>query len=366
MSLNPMDTGVNPEISFSCRRIYQFRFTFGRRYVFRSVVSLVIGARDGDSTLLSPEVSPYMNGKRVLVTGGAGFIGSNLANHLAEGNDVIALDDLYLGTPENLSDDVTFVEGSVLDDDLPADVDVLFHLAAMSSLKMHEENPQQGVRVNVEGFVNTVEQVRKQGCDTVVYATTSSIYGNRTEPSPEDMHVDAHTGYEASKLARERYAEYYANSYGMNMAGMRFFSVYQGMRGAEEHKGEFANIIAQFADDLANGEAPVIYGDGSHTRDFTHVDDIVRGIELAADHELTGIYNLGTGKSYTANEVVEMLNDALGTDIDPEHIENPIPEHQFVHDTMADPSKMKQATGWEPEISFEEGVRRVCAPYAEN
>lgn len=304
-----------------------------------------------------------MQGKRVLVTGGAGFIGSNLANHLAAKNDVIALDDGYLGTPENLDSEVEFVEASVVEDDLPTDVDVLFHLAALSSQKMHEENPQRGARVNVEGFVNTVEQARRDGCDTVVYASTSSIYGDRTEPSPEELPIEAGSGYEASKLARERYAEYFGNRYDMTTAGMRFFSVYQGYGGSEAHKGEFANIIAQFADDLANGRSPVIYGDGSHTRDFTHVSDIVRGLELAADNRLQGIYNLGTGESYTANTVVSMLAAELGTDIEPEHVENPIDEALFVHDTMADPQKMKEETGWEPEIDFEEGIRRVCAQY---
>ncbi|MFB6164398.1 MAG: NAD-dependent epimerase/dehydratase family protein, partial [Haloarculaceae archaeon] len=192
-----------------------------------------------------------MNGQRALVTGGAGFIGSNLANHLAAENDVIALDDGYLGTPENLDDAVEFVDASVLEDELPTDVDIVFHLAALSSLRMHEDDPQRGARVNVEGFVNTVEQAREDGCDTVVYASTSSIYGSRTEPSPEDMPVAVNTGYEASKLARERYGEYFANYHDMAMAGMRFFSVYQGYGGAEEHKGEYANVIAQFADDIA-------------------------------------------------------------------------------------------------------------------
>jgi len=111
-----------------------------------------------------------MNGQRILVTGGAGFIGSNLANHLAADNDVVALDDQYLGTPENLDDAVEFVDASVTDDDLPTDVDVVFHLAALSSYAMHEENPTKGARVNVEGFVNTVHQARRDGCDTVVYA----------------------------------------------------------------------------------------------------------------------------------------------------------------------------------------------------
>ncbi|MBX0325416.1 NAD-dependent epimerase/dehydratase family protein [Halomicroarcula sp. F13] len=304
-----------------------------------------------------------MDGQRVLVTGGGGFIGSNLANTLAVDNDVIVVDDGYLGTPENVDDAVEYVERSVVEDDLPTDVDVVFHLAALSSYAMHEDNPTHGARVNVEGFVNTVEQARDDGCDTIVYASTSSIYGSQTEPSPEDMDVTVNTGYEASKMARETYAEYFHNHYDISLAGMRFFSVYQGYGGAEEHKGEYANVIAQFADDMATGEAPVLYGDGTQTRDFTHVEDIVRGLEQAADHELHGIYNLGTGEAYDFLTVVDMLNDELGTDIDPEFVENPIPDDVYVHDTCGDYGKMHATTGWEPQISFEEGIQRVCEPY---
>jgi UDP-glucose 4-epimerase len=304
-----------------------------------------------------------MQDQRVLVTGGAGFIGSNLANRLAEGNDVVVVDDCYLGTPENLDDGVAFHDRSVLDDDLPTDVDVVFHLAALSSYAMHEEEPRRGARVNVEGFVNVVDQARAEGCDTVVYASTSSIYGSRTEPSPEDMDVAVNTGYEASKLARERYAEYFSNHYGMSLSGLRFFSVYQGYGGAEEHKGEYANVIAQFADDIVNGESPVLYGDGTQTRDFTHVSDIVSGIELAAEHRLDGVYNVGTGERYSFNEVVDLLNAELGTSVEPEYVENPIPESVYVHDTCADYSKLNAATGWEPEIDFEEGIELVCSPY---
>jgi UDP-glucose 4-epimerase len=305
-----------------------------------------------------------MEDKRVLVTGGAGFIGSNLATHLATDNDVIALDDCYLGTPDNLTDDVEFVEASVLDDDLPTDVDVVFHIAALSSYAMHEDDPARGARVNVEGFVNTVDQARADGCETVVYASTSSIYGDRTDPSPEDMAVSVNTGYEASKLARERYAEYFHNHYGLSMAGMRFFSVYQGMaEGAEGHKGEYANLIAQFADDIASGRNPEIWGDGTQTRDFTHVDDVVRGLELAADHELNGIYNLGTGEQYSLNYLVDALNEELGTDVEPVYEDNPIPDDVYVHDTCADSTKMRETTGWEPRIDFHEGLRRVCAQY---
>ncbi|PSP68047.1 nucleoside-diphosphate sugar epimerase [Halobacteriales archaeon QS_1_69_70] len=304
-----------------------------------------------------------MQGNRILVTGGAGFIGSNLANALAADNDVVVVDDEHLGTPANLDEAVEYRRASVLDEDLPTDVDVVYHLAALSSYAMHEADPTTGARVNVEGFVNAVEQARQDGCETVVYASTSSIYGSRTEPSPEDMPVAVDTGYEASKLARERYGEYFSNHHGMSMAGLRFFSVYQGYGGAEAHKGEYANVIAQFADDVANGRNPELYGDGEQTRDFTHVDDIVRGLLLAADHELDGIYNLGTGDSYSFNTVVELINEELGTAVEPAYVENPIPESVYVHDTCADPSKMRAKTGWEPEIGFREGIRRVCAQY---
>ena len=304
-----------------------------------------------------------MDGKRLLVTGGAGFIGANLANHLAPDNEVLALDDCYLGTPENLDDDVEFVERSVLEDDLPTDVDVVFHLAALSSYAMHEEDPQRGARVNVEGFVNVVDQARQDGCETVVYATTSSIYGSRTEPSPESMAVEANTAYEASKLARERYGEYFHNHYGMTLAGLRYFSVYQGYEGAEGHKGKYANVIAQFADDIAHGRSPKLYGDGTQSRDFTHVSDVVRATELAAEYELDRVYNVGTGKQYTFNTVVELLNEELGTDVEPEYMENPISADVYVHDTLADASKFREATRWEPEVSFEAGIRRVCELY---
>jgi UDP-glucose 4-epimerase len=304
-----------------------------------------------------------MQGNRILVTGGAGFIGSNLANALAADNEVVVVDDEHLGTPANLDEAVEYRRASVLDEDLPTDVDVLYHLAALSSYAMHEADPTTGARVNVEGFVNAVEQARQDGCETVVYASTSSIYGSRTEPSPEDMPVAVDTGYEASKLARERYGEYFSNHHGMSMAGLRFFSVYQGYGGAEAHKGEYANVIAQFADDVANGRNPELYGDGEQTRDFTHVDDVVRGLRLAAEHELDGIYNLGTGESYSFNTVVELINEELGTAVEPAYVENPIPESVYVHDTCADPSKMRAATGWEPEIGFREGIRRVCAQY---
>jgi len=273
------------------------------------------------------------------------------------------LDNEYLGTPDNLQENVSYSEKGVLEDDLPTDVDVVFHLAALSSYAMHEKNPQRGARVNVEGFVNVVEQARKDGCNTVVYASTSSIYGSQTKPTPEDVDVTVNTGYEASKMAREQYAEYFSNHYNMSLAGLRYFSVYQGYGGTEEHKDEYANVISQFADDIANGISPKLYGTGEQTRDFTHISDIVKGTELAADHELDGVYNLGTGERHSFNTLVELLNEELDKNVEPAYVENPIPDSIYVHDTCSDSSKIQKETGWQAKISIDEGIKRVCKKY---
>lgn len=166
-------------------------------------------------------------------------------NHLAEDNDVVTADDLYLGTPENLDGAVEFYNTTAFDDDLPTgSIDVVLHLAVLSSYKIYEGNLTKGTRVNIEDPVDTVEQARKDGCGTVVYATTSPIYGSRTGSSPEDVPVEPRTGYEASKLGRERYAEHFHHHYDIQLTGVRFFSAYQGSGDTEEHKGEPASMVA--------------------------------------------------------------------------------------------------------------------------
>ncbi|AUX10375.1 UDP-glucose 4-epimerase [Halalkaliarchaeum desulfuricum] len=310
-----------------------------------------------------------MEDARVLVTGGAGFIGSVLANRLAPRNDVLAVDDLSVGTTDNLADDVEFMEASVLDSDLTGavrdrlgGVDALFVFAALSSRDMHDAEPERGARVNVEGFVNTVETAIDLGCETVVYASSSSVYGTRERPSPESLSVRPQTRYEASKLARERYASAYADD-DCSVAGLRYFSVYQGFGGNEAHKGGYANTVSQFADAIARGESPVVFGDGSQTRDFVHVEDAVRATEQVADERLSGIYNVGTGEAYSFDEMIERLNEVLGTAVDPEYVD--VPYDEYVYHTRADPSKLEAATGWQPRIDFETGIERVCAPYLE-
>jgi len=303
-----------------------------------------------------------MHDQRVLVTGGAGFIGSNLANRLAADNDVIAVDDTYLGTPENLDDNVEFVEADVIDDDFPPMSTFCSTSPRSPRGTCTRTTLSAGCRVNVEGFVNAVERARQEGCETVVYASTSSIYGNRTEPSPVDMDVEARTAYEASKLARERYAEYYGNYHDMAMAGLRFFSVYQGF-GATRNTKASTRTRLRSSRTRSRTARPELFGDGSQTRDFTHVSDVARACELAADHELTGVYNVGTEEAYSFNEMVAMINDALGTDIDPVYIECPSTATSTTPWRTTRRSTRRPAGN--PEIGFEEGVELVCELYSE-
>lgn len=303
-----------------------------------------------------------MNDNRVLVTGGAGFIGSTLANRLAADNDVIAIDDLSLGTSENLDSEVEFHSRSVLDTDWPTDVDAVFHLAALSSRAMLEDRPREGTRVNVEGTVNVIERTRDTA-DRIVVAGTSSMYDDEL-PSTEREPVEAATCYEASMLARDRYMEYYNNFYeDLHVASARFSSVYQGYGGNEAHKGEYANTVSQWAEKMANGQRPVLWGDGTQTRDYVHVSDVARALEAIADAGLEGAYNVGTGRNVSFNETIALLNDALGTDIEPEY--EPVKLKNYNYQQRFDVSKLQDATGWEPTVPFEEGVELVCRPYAE-
>ncbi|MFB6204580.1 MAG: SDR family NAD(P)-dependent oxidoreductase [Candidatus Nanohaloarchaea archaeon] len=310
--------------------------------------------------------------KKALVTGGAGFIGSNIVEELVkEGVEVVVLDDLYLGSEDNLEDvrgDVKFVEGSVLDDEKVETAvegcDTVFHQAARSSSPMHKDDPQEGARVNVEGFVNTIEAAKEADVEKIVYASTSSMYGSVEPPHREDMGEYPTNLYTASKMSRELYAKVYSQQTDIHFTGLRYFSVYGPH---EKAKGKYANVLTQFMWKLMDGEKPVIWGDGTQSRDFTYVKDIARANLLAAKRkeELNGEYfNIGTGRDVSFNDLVEKLKDVTGKDIEPEHIEHP--RDNPVMTTLADYSRAREKLGYEPEYSFEEGLKATYDYYKEH
>lgn len=313
-----------------------------------------------------------MEMEKALVTGGAGFIGSNLVERLVEEDvEVVVLDDLYLGSTENLEevrDEIRFVHGSVEHYDIIREAikgcDTVFHLAARSSAPMHKDNPAEGVRVNVEGFVKTVEAAKEEGVDKVIYASTSSMYGSVDTPHKEDAGEEPTNLYSASKMSREMYASAYSKALPIQFTGLRFFSVYGPH---EKAKGKFANIISQFLWKMMDDESPRIFGDGSQTRDFTFVEDIVSGMMLAAERreELDGkYYNLGTGKETTFNEIMEELQDILGKDIEAEFVENPI--DNYVQRTRAETTRAEEELGFSPEYSLREGLEKTVEYYRDH
>ena len=358
---------------------------------------------------------------KLVVTGGAGFIGSNLANTLVRLdleqtkeykksakeantesgnkkdrkydnyieqntrepgniNEVIAVDDLSLGSPSNLSPKVSFVKGSVMDEDLILTVtkgcDYIFHQAALSSSPMFVDDPRKGLGVNVMGFMNVMESAKRNKVKKVIYASSSSLYNGLPGPYKETAVISPKTFYESSFLCREITAKTYYLEHGVNSVGLRYFSVYGN---SEKHKGKFANNISQFIWDIQKGKNPLIYGDGSQSRDFTFVDDVVQANILAMikeeqqqkirpyDYSENGsnkheapynIYNIGTGTETSFNQVIQIINKLLGTKIRPIYVNNPI--HNYVQHTRADISKAKSELGYEPKwTDIEAGIREL-------
>ena len=207
----------------------------------------------------------------------------------------------------------------------------------------------------INGFISVLETARRSGA-RLVYASSSSLYSGLLPPHREDMTIAVTDYYTEGRLAMERLAELYHRLYGVGSAGMRFFSVY-GPR--EESKKQYANMVSQFLWQMRRGEEPVIYGDGSQTRDFTHVYDVVRALRLAMESDFQGVLNVGTGRACSFNEVIGMINAELGTDIKQKYVENPI--KNYVQDTLADTGKCQEALGFQARISLEEGIRGLVA-----
>jgi len=292
---------------------------------------------------------------KALVTGGAGFIGSNLVEAIVDRYEVTVLDNFHTGSMSNLDlvrKDIKVVKGSCNDAlAYGLDPDVIFHLGIPSSSPMYKSNPLL-VGEAVNGTIAIMELARRCETDKVVIASSSSLYNGLPTPHREDAAIAVTDYYTEARLAIERVAELYYRLYGTDYAALRFFSVY----GPHElAKGSYANMISQFMWDMQAGKAPVIFGNGEQTRDFTFVRDVTDGMILAAGKG-TGVFNLGTGRSYSFNYVVELLNKKLGTGYKPTYRDNPI--KNYVRDTLADTGKMK-ALGFVARWTLEEGVEEI-------
>ncbi len=289
--------------------------------------------------------------KKVVVTGGAGFIGSNLVDELlGKGCEVIILDDLSTGKKENINKNATFVHCDISKTvehdgiDYVAtqyfdNVDVIFHLAALARVQPSIDNPRPYNEANVTGTMNLLFAAHKAGVKKVVYSASSSCYGD-TEifPTPEDAPKNPLSPYGVQKYIGEIYCKMFSEVYGLDTCSLRYFNVY-GPRMAQE--GAYALVLAIWQRQFNNGEPLTITNDGHQTRDFTHVSDVVQANVLAAEHpvRLNGeAFNVGNGDTISINDVSKMINsDAIYSE-----------KRLEPRCTHADNTKIKEVLGWEP------------------
>ena len=301
-------------------------------------------------------------GMRVCVTGGAGFIGSHLVEALdALGAHVTVIDDLCNGFRDNLkgrSDRVRLVEGSILDAEplsrAAEGAAVIFHLAALGSVPRSVEEPMRYHRVNVDGTLAVLEAARKTGA-RVSYSASSSAYGDTpTLPKIESMRNDPRSPYAVTKLAGEEYGRAYALCYGVAFVGLRYFNIF-GPRQRED--SQYAAVIPRWAAAIRAGRKPLVYGDGSQTRDFTHVHNAVHANLLAgrASGKLEGeTVNIGCGEKYSLLELLAQMNAVLGTSSTPDF--QP-PRAGDVKDSLAAIGAARALIGYEPVVTFSDGLR---------
>jgi len=202
----------------------------------------------------------------------------------------------------------------------------------------------------INDSIAVFELAKKTGAK-VVYASTSSLYNGMQPPHREDMPVLVTDYYTEARLAIERMAELYKQQYDVNSVGLRFFSVY-GPK--EEAKKQYANMISQFLWTMIKGESPIIFGDGSQTRDFVYVKDVVKALKLAMNSNYQGILNAGTGKAHSFNEIVALINKKIETDIKSTYVDNPI--KNYVKDTLADTTKSQSKIGFKSSYSIDQGI----------
>ncbi|MBU6998956.1 MAG: NAD-dependent epimerase/dehydratase family protein [Theionarchaea archaeon] len=294
---------------------------------------------------------------RVLVTGGCGFIGSHLVETLKSlGYEVLVVDNLHTGTLDNIRGmDVHFLRrdcGALTAEEV-SHIDGIVHLGIYSSSPMYRKDPSL-VGKAVTDFLNMLALARTLDV-RMVWASTSSIYNGNPLPWREDMPILVRDYYSEARYFMERLADLHYDWYKTETVGLRFFSVY-GPR--EEAKGQFANLVSQFLWAMREGNPPIIYGDGTQKRDFTHVHDIVKGILRAFDsHVEHDVFNLGTGVSCSLNEVVDLINGVMHSDVQPEYVDNPI--KGYITETLADITKARTMLDFRADIDLEKGIQTL-------
>ncbi len=296
--------------------------------------------------------------KKILITGVAGFIGSNLASRLlAEGCEVLGIDNLAYGLRENVPEDVEFYRLDIRDKDmypLFKGVDTVFHLAAKNCISDCQTDPVETAQINVSGTVNVFEAARRTGVRKIVYAESSALYeGSSIYPTPESEEKPE-SFYAVSKLASMHFAKAYERFYGLKFTALRYFCVYGPV---QDYRRTIPPVMSAFIIKLLKGERPIIYGTGEKRRDFVYVDD-VNDFHLTCirDDRTNGrVFNIGSGVSYSVREILDMISKMVGVSPDPIYKEDLPGEAQV---TLAD-IHFAKSLGWQPKTTLKVGLEKA-------
>lgn len=301
---------------------------------------------------------------RYLVTGGAGFIGSNTVDELVRrGHTVTVLDDLSAGSESNLAavrGKVELIIGSITDrptlDRATRGADYVLHLAARTSVPRSVQDPAETNRVNVDGTLQVLLAARDAGVRRVVFASSSSIYGETpTLPKREDMAPAPISPYGVSKLVGELYGNVFQRIYGIEFVALRYFNVF----GPRQNPGSpYSGVLSLFASALRDGKPPRVYGDGEQSRDFTFVKNVAElNIQACETPGVSGLaFNGGTGGRFTLNYTLKLFEEFAGRASNAQYVE---PRKGDIRDSQADISLARQKLGYDPRVGFEEGLRRT-------
>jgi UDP-glucose 4-epimerase len=307
--------------------------------------------------------------KNYLVTGGAGFIGSTLSNHLSKENTVIVIDDLSMGKEENLieSPNIKFVNGSVTDERLMEDTlsnnnfDYIFHLAAIASVADSVERPVETHQVNFESVLMLLELIKKyqKNLKRLVFSSSAAVYGDEpTLPKKEESEIRPLTPYAIDKFAAEQYVLDYNQLYGIKTSAVRFFNVYGPNQNPESPYSGVISILVDRYRRIQLGEKCkfTLFGDGTQSRDFVFIDDVIQALLLVAnkDEALGNQYNVGTGEAITLKQLIKIVNRLLNVDLP---INYEIERDGDIKDSVADISRLK-TLGYNSRFTIEEGIRR--------
>jgi nucleoside-diphosphate-sugar epimerase len=298
-----------------------------------------------------------------LITGGAGFIGSNLAEYLSKRHDVTIIDNISTGRRENLqsfsgNDRITFIEGSITDLDLLLETfqgtDGIFHQAAIPSVPRSVKDPISTNEANVCGTLNVLVAARDCGVRKVVCASSSSVYGDIPElPKTEEMEPNPLSPYAVSKLTDEYYGRVFTDLYDIQTVFLRYFNVY-GPR--QDPQSEYAAVIPKFITRLLAGQPPIIYGDGEQTRDFTFIKDVIQANERAMERNTRGTFNIAFGSRISLNDLARTLMELIGIDIDPIYDD---PRPGDIRDSLADIRAAQRQLGYAPEYDIKKGLEET-------